>query len=300
MAWFWGSRGFKAKAYDIKQHSTHDFMSGWGFNLCLDYCLRARHGGLVVAGPPCSHFVFLSVSWHMRSRTCPEGDVLKPKIIMGNIFVLNFAVLLAILTVRGVLILVEQPESSALWFNYCIELWKQWSRSLRVHTWFRCFKHPMPKPSDLVATWLGAGALKRVWSEKRELCYESMGEYVYTTKCKPSELIIGQGRLPKNHQFTRINRGGSVSGTKHLPESAGYTVMFVEAVFNAWQKQPKVTFDKMDCTYEEAFEACGLTHLESLRKYFTFPELPKVIFSTTQLGQLFAAQKRKAEELDVD
>ena len=51
---------------------------------------------MILCGPPCGLFVFLSASYHRRSMDFPYGDQSKPKIRGANQLVINLIVLLAV------------------------------------------------------------------------------------------------------------------------------------------------------------------------------------------------------------
>ena len=56
---------------------------------------------MMLAGPPCGLFVFLSSSYHRRNMCYPYGDQFRGKVRASNQLVVNFLVLLAVAHARG-------------------------------------------------------------------------------------------------------------------------------------------------------------------------------------------------------
>ena len=92
----------------------------------------------------------------------------EPKVVLSNIFVLNFLVIASICCMRGVRVLIEQPESSKMWLNVVFRKFLKVFQFKRHHTWMKAFGHDLPKPSDLMANFEGGETLVRIWSKGRE------------------------------------------------------------------------------------------------------------------------------------
>jgi len=69
-------RGFRCGCYDIAREGIdNDITSYGGFRYLVLLGLRLQHGSsLIMMGPPCSLFVWLSSSVHWRSLFGPAGD----------------------------------------------------------------------------------------------------------------------------------------------------------------------------------------------------------------------------------
>lgn len=69
-------RGFRCGCYDIARKGIdNDITSYGGFRYLVLLGLRLQHGSsLIMMGPPCSLFVWLSSSVHWRSLFGPAGD----------------------------------------------------------------------------------------------------------------------------------------------------------------------------------------------------------------------------------
>ena len=73
---------------------------------------------MLLAGPPCGLFIFLSSSYHRRSVDFPYGNQDLPKIRASNQLVINLLVLLAIAHARKLFILFLESlnlEKFLLW-----------------------------------------------------------------------------------------------------------------------------------------------------------------------------------------
>ena len=204
-----------AAVYDIARDPLCDFTSKRGFLVALSYMLSLQIGGLIMAGPPCSLFVFLSSSVHKRSTCCPEGDTSNASVRMANLIVRNLAVLLRLATSRGVHWVVEQPGSSKLWGLQTMKTLFAQCEPCRVFTYMGCFGHSlnMLKPTVLWGTVPTLHMLAR------------------TRKQCPME--ESSGRAGKKI-FYFIGSDGRVTGGPDLHESAAYPALFAKAVFEAW------------------------------------------------------------------
>ena len=78
-------RGFRACVFDIRKGGLdHDVVSATGFRNLILIALRLMAGGLIVLGPPCSLFVWLSSSQHLRHLYGPEGRPLDSATQLAN------------------------------------------------------------------------------------------------------------------------------------------------------------------------------------------------------------------------
>lgn len=71
-----GNKGYRAITFDIvKGGKFHDLSSKCGFEVLFHIALRLIfNAALVVLGPPCSMFIWLSSSQHLRHLFGPWGD----------------------------------------------------------------------------------------------------------------------------------------------------------------------------------------------------------------------------------
>jgi hypothetical protein len=223
-------------------------------------------------------FAFLSQSVHRREKDFPEGDCRNQKVVMSNILVSNLAVLLVIMTVRSVLIVVEQPQNSKLWFHWAIARIIQPRSFRRVWTWMRCFGHDLPKPSMLVANFSTALQLRRVWSLRREVANSEIGDAAWDPSLCPSVLAkysVSRADKLNNAAYHKNGPNGKVQGTKKLATAAAYTIPFAREIFRSWVNAVRLMGSQADCTpvlpaiYKVGFANAGLLDIHSGDIYHT-------------------------------
>ena len=114
----WTERGFSACALDVAlEGDNHDILGKQGWftwltklmELCLgevnvlvhgtkrdEFVMSSlrRHHGMVVAGPPCSLWVWISSGTHKRTHHRLHGDIELLSVRMSNAIVRNFVALL--------------------------------------------------------------------------------------------------------------------------------------------------------------------------------------------------------------
>ena len=152
----WGARGKTAVNYDIKSGGKqHDVSGRVGCMFLLAFILRLKPGAMVMAGPPCSLFIYLSSSIHQRRVGLEEGDVRHHSVRLANLIVANMMVLLQIAHSRGVFFVLEQPSTSWMFkMLVVVAAFEGMGTAVvpRVTTWMRAFGHEIPKCSHLVGT----------------------------------------------------------------------------------------------------------------------------------------------------
>lgn len=88
----WTDRGFESEAYDVSlDPHGQDLSTKKGFRSLVLLGLRLLPNSIIVAGPPCSCFIFLSCSYHLRHQYGPKGATWKPGVRLSNLLVTNFA-----------------------------------------------------------------------------------------------------------------------------------------------------------------------------------------------------------------
>lgn len=222
--------------------AAHDVTAEAGFFALLDLALRLAPGGLIMGGPPCSLFVFLSSSVHRRGVGHELGDASRVQVRLANLVVENTMVLLEVVSPRGVWFVLEQPAGS--WMFKLPRVQETFARLgcqpvrrepqgcqpggsqsggrqpadrergsqqdpvQRICTWMGAFGHEMPKGSHLVGTLPTLPLLRRD---------------------RPPALSPGETRAAL---WRRTPTG--VQGGRELPGSAAYTPDFCEALYSAW------------------------------------------------------------------
>ena len=92
--------------------ASHDVTAEAGFLALLDLAMRLVPGGIIVGGPPCSLFIFLSSSFHRRGPGHEQVDTSKLPVRLANVIVDNTMVLLEVAHLRSVWFVLEQPATS--------------------------------------------------------------------------------------------------------------------------------------------------------------------------------------------
>ena len=92
--------------------ASRDVTAEAGFLALLDLAMRLVPGGIIVGGPPCSLFIFLSSSFHRRGPGHEQGDTRKLPVRLANAIVDNTMVLLEVAHLRSVWFVLEQPATS--------------------------------------------------------------------------------------------------------------------------------------------------------------------------------------------
>ena len=179
----------------------------------LQLGLRIKPGGVIVAGPPCSLFIFLSSSIHRRSRRRPWGNQEYRSVRLSNCIVKNMTTFLQLMSQRRVHFVIEQPFGSQMFDLPPLRRLMSDVAAIRVTTYMGCFAHKMKKRTIL------AGTLPSLLSMERSL--------------RPQD----RKRFEKNRKKFYIRCDGKVQGTKALQSSADYTPQFCDALYTCWKEK---------------------------------------------------------------
>jgi hypothetical protein len=160
-----------SKALDVAiGGDSHDVCTHrvW-FETLFHICCLVPHG-LIMSGPPCKHWIFMSAWKHCRSDTFIFGNCFDERIRLSNILACNFSLLVLIACVRKVWVCIEQPATSKLFKFDLLRRVLAHSTWQHVHTFMRPLGHEIPKATRL---WSNLPTLKSMhfaWSpliEKR-------------------------------------------------------------------------------------------------------------------------------------
>ena len=204
--------GYNAQASDIMTDPAADISKQSGFFALLGLALRLQEHGLILAGPPCSLFIFLSSSVHKRSVSNPHGDCTRADVRLSNLVVTNFIHILLVCVPRGVKFIIEQPLTSTMYSLPCFNQLGEtlgWEDFATITTYMWWFGHDMVKPTKLLSNMRSTRLLAR--------------------RQPPN---TGERRS----EYVRYTPAGAAGG-RLLHRSAMYTRPFVMAVFCAWEKQ---------------------------------------------------------------
>ena len=161
-------RGFRTQHFDLSDGPQYDITCRVGFIWALTIILSMVPGGLILLGPPCSLWVYMSSSYHGRNLANPEGDCRREGVRAANMLIRNVCVLMFIAHFYGLYFVLEQPSSSQMRnYSWIVQLC-QALQLQHVTTWMREFGHVIAKPTFLLSNMVTALGLRRVWSKQRE------------------------------------------------------------------------------------------------------------------------------------
>ncbi|CAE7740361.1 RHM1 [Symbiodinium sp. CCMP2456] len=210
----WSGHHKKAELYDIKTNGPqHDICSEGGFENLMRMGLRIKPGGVIVAGPPCSLFIFLSSSIHRRSPHRPWGNQEYRSVRLSNCIVRNMTTFLQLMSERHVRWVIEQPSGSQMFRLPPLRRLMREVDAVPVTTYMGCFAHKMKKRTILVGTLPSLPRMER--------------------SLRPED----RKRFDKNRRKFYIRCDGKVHGTKALQSSADYTPQFCEALYTCWKEK---------------------------------------------------------------
>lgn len=226
----WKLSGYRSLAWDVALCPECDLTCRTGFFNLLACGLRLHENALIVGGPPCSLFIFLSSSCHKRNSEHfgIAGDPSSRPTQIANLIVNNLAVFLGLmLRRRPVFILLEQPGSSVMFQMPSLEKqFKKMIGALCIFTWLGLWGHCLPKPTKLWGNLPGMAAMKRkLTKEKREKIHDKLERAAEKAR---------QRGLPVK-QYYKKDKNGKVTGMKALGETAVYPKRFAEGLFALWQ-----------------------------------------------------------------
>ena len=115
---FFSGVGQASKTFKAKGYKTHNFdiLSGGdlvtrtGFFAALAIFMSLVRGALVLLGPPCSLWVYMSNSFHGRRKHMAAGDLSKAAVRAANTLIRNVVFLLALGHYRGIFSCWNNPH----------------------------------------------------------------------------------------------------------------------------------------------------------------------------------------------
>ena len=227
----WLQHGFRALAWDIEINPLWDITAREGFFELLQCGLRLLEWALILAGPPCSLFVWISRSVHKRKskRFGIHGDPASLVTKISNLVVNNFVSFVWLMRRRrNIFVMIEQPGSSLMYeLPSVIEL-GLWLRPTVTFTWLGRWGHTLPKPTRLWSTLPGSETLHRTLTKAHR-------EKLKQRLLKAQEIAKAKGKKPLNY-YTK-DKNGKVTGGKDLGKTAVYPRPFAQKVFELWRQQ---------------------------------------------------------------
>ena len=215
-----------------------------GFCYALFLILSAMPGAMLLAGFPCSMWIFLSSSYHQRTKDNVEGNTDRFLVRQANCQLRNTVVLMRIaVETRGLIPLLEQPASSISWHLKCMADLLSECGFHRIFTHMGAFLNPLAKPS-VFWTLLSEGPrlmLTYSWNAKRGVFYhpttieDSVEDFIDEEEVPFSK----PGSKAKTFKVYYSKSGGWITGGKNLKESGIYTTRFSEVLYTAWLNDPR-------------------------------------------------------------
>lgn len=216
---------FRSVVYDICHGGLkHDITSVEGFETLMLLALRLLPFALVMLGPPCSMFVYMSSSQHLRHLFGPSGHPRDVATQLGNRIANNTAAFLSIMKAvrgpRGIWVVLEQsksswmpklPSMSALFSSHCF---------IKVSTHLCFWGHDLEKPMSLFGDLPGLESLKRVMTR--------------TARAKYADIRSRKNQRRKEPKIYYVKKGDRVNGTKLPAETATYPKRFCTALVKLW------------------------------------------------------------------
>ena len=120
---------YSAATFELLDDDNQNMASKAGVYFAVDLVMAVVVGGLLMWGPPCSMFIFLSSSVHQRSSRRPQGNEKNMLVRFANIIVRNMCFCIRLAMRRDVRNIVEQPRSFVMWRLRCFrDILKRWRR----------------------------------------------------------------------------------------------------------------------------------------------------------------------------
>jgi len=109
-------RKLVVECVDTQMHNGHDMTTLNGFRKALELVRRLRRGGLLMMGPPCNSFAWMSSSHHKRNEENGfQGDWTRDQVHAGNLQVDVAAFFFAFAYMEGIAPALENPLHSCMW-----------------------------------------------------------------------------------------------------------------------------------------------------------------------------------------
>ncbi|CAK0816451.1 unnamed protein product, partial [Prorocentrum cordatum] len=157
------ARNLKGFKMDKLHGSCHDLLTNIGMANATRGVLSIKEGGMIGGGPPCSLFVFMSSSYHKRTKVTPLGDESKSQVLQANYIAAFWVFLLTIASIRRVWWWTEQPGTSKMFNLPCWEKFQDMLDHLHayrfINFWMGNWGHDIPKPTIIVTNCLALNSL---------------------------------------------------------------------------------------------------------------------------------------------
>ena len=223
--------GLTSAALDVESGPHMDITTDEGLALLVTCVCRVVHGGLVLIGPQCSSWVWMSRFSSKRSPENPLGAASREKVRKGNCLNARCSLVCGIASSLGVPWVIEQPSSSLFFATPQMQALVGICEARRIVFPMSHFGHPTCKRTVLVGT---ASWLPTFYGGDAGL-EPAMGR---TPKARTKAALVR--RAPKAKAKVRLvrrlgvqNGQQRVRGTPELSASQVYPARFALAVVRA-------------------------------------------------------------------
>ena len=230
-------RGVSSAAYDcINDADLQNILSPAGFLNLVQWSRRLTpHKAIAHFGVLCSTWVFMSRNATRRRIYNIDGrsstGEMSQKVQEGNMMASRVALLLLLLMVRNVIWIVEQPNSSLLFFYRRFWQLHQCMRLHKIRTWLGSFGAPTAKAIVLLSTHRLVYTLQRGF--KRSRCESNTiqvvipaisggvtgGRDLRGTQQYPLQYAEALYRSCMEANFAELNHGCLFDGERALPQT---------------------------------------------------------------------------------
>lgn len=197
-----GDLGYCGRALDRDHMPEMDFLQPTGMVLALRVACSIQPGGTMWLAPPCDSWVW--INRHTAGRdVCIEGDLTSTRIVGQNALVERLALLIALLSSRGVYWIVEQPASTVLFDYPAMRDRLQHSRAMVCRLDMGAFGAESVKPTVLVGTAPQLQHLARTCSglERQHLHAEGVQTTVRSTDASGRQRCTGTKALKATQAY---------------------------------------------------------------------------------------------------
>ena len=138
------SAGLKVAKFDLLLGD--DCMTDEGKITFARLCLQCKRESIVLLGPPCAYFIYLSRVRHGKTKARPAGNA-SGFSREGNAVAFFMAFAIWLCSLLELSLVIEQPQTSVLWFNKFVGAALRRARASRVAWRMGALGAPSPKPS---------------------------------------------------------------------------------------------------------------------------------------------------------
>ena len=205
--------GLKAAGFDILYDKKYgDFMGPLGYALSVLLASTLKPGGICVAAPVCSSWVWISRGTTGRTFKLPLGDTTCEFVRAGNSMVSRLVLIMYILMAKGIFFVIEQPRGSLM------ERHPRFKRMMSTYGIHRVY---------ISMGDYGASSQKPTWLYSAHECIENIKMFT----------LPGARRRKRRLATEYIDKRGEmkIMGNARVKRSQAYTTAFAAALVKVYQ-----------------------------------------------------------------